>query len=872
MDAQVAASDKKEQKIRKAINNELEDITGFVMPDDVGDEKPDDPPKAWDIDLPERWDWREQGVGLPEARQQGSCGRCWAFSAIFTLEAAIAAFDQQIVNLSEQQVLDCSGVGSCSGGGWAYGIFKSNGIVFEADYPYKAYDQYCKQAGKPVQYKIESWHHAQKNIEAMKAAIFQHGSVGVRMSACGSVGGYSGGVYDSYECNNKGINHKVALAGWDDTIEHSKGKGAWLLRNSWGTGWGEEGYGWFAYGTARLQEYPTYIVYQPIDPTDTDEDGILDVHDNCKNEPNEDQADADHDGEGDACDPQFDAFEKTLSLSDDDSRKLELGFAFPFFGTGYLQVHVNSDGNITFVEADDSTGKRDKTHLLSGAPRIAPVFADLNPGKGGKIKWGKADPDSMFVKWDAVPRFDKKGSATAKVTLQSSGDIVFEWDDVTGPTYVVGISAGGEDNLAGEVNLEGGLISFQGTTAMYEDFNSSKPFDLAGKTLTLTPTDGPQPPPAEVMLPLGDDDSKEVTLGFDFPFFGQSYPSVHVNSDGNLTFGTSDSKAAKRDTKRFLTGAPRIATLFADLDPSSGGAVSYLQADGSVTISYKSVKLYGKSQTASVSVTLYASGQINISYGQVGGSSYITGISKGGTDNTGVGEQPLSQLVLPIGYGGSNTIFQRFGDPEPFDLFNKTISFLPDGGVDPPPPPPQEIYLSLGDDDSEAIPIGFDFPFFGTTYQTIHANSDGNLTFGSGDSATAERDEARFLNNSRPRIGLLYADLDPSDSGAISYRHDDAETLTISYTALPVYGGGGSNTARVSLKPDGAITMTFEGLTMSSAIIGVSQGGQDNSGTAVAIDQLLGGYHNYGGGGASYAIYDSSDPFNLTGTTVTLAP
>ena len=43
-------------------------------------------------------------------------------------------------------------------------------------------------------------------------------------------------------------------------------------------------------------------------------------------------------------------------------------------------------------------------------------------------------------------------------------------------------------------------------------------------------------------------------------------------------------------------------------------------------------------------------------------------------------------------------------------------------------------------------------------------------------------------------------------------------------------------------------------------------------GTAVAIDQLLGGYHNYGGGGASYAIYDSSDPFNLTGTTVTLAP
>ena len=115
-----------------------------------------------------------------------------------------------------------------------------------------------------------------------------------------------------------------------------------------GTDWGDNGYAYVAYGLAGLEEDPTYVVYKPIDMTDSDGDGIPDVQDNCKTVPNTDQRDADHDGQGDACDTHFDPFETAVSLSDDDSRKVDLGLSFPFYGTSYSEVYVNSDGNLTF--------------------------------------------------------------------------------------------------------------------------------------------------------------------------------------------------------------------------------------------------------------------------------------------------------------------------------------------------------------------------------------------------------------------------------------------------------------------------------------------------------------------------------------------
>lgn len=847
---------------------ELEQITGFAAPDDLGDQKPDKPKKkAWDLEVPERWDWREHGVGLAPAKQQGSCGSCWAFGSTAVVEAAVALFDQQIVNLSEQHVLDCSNKGSCNGGWWAYNIFKNDGGVYESDYPYKGYDQYCKSVQEHP-YTIESYHSIQTgDIDAMKAAIYQYGAVGVTMSACGSFPGYGGGVYDSTECNWKNTNHIVTLVGWDDTIQHNAGSGAWVLRNSWGTNWGVEGYAMLAYGVARIEDDPTYVIYKPEDPTDTDEDGWTDLHDNCIDIVNPGQEDEDHDGLGDLCDDKFDPFEATLSLTDDDTHKLELGFSFPFYGTGYLDVHVNSDGNLTFGSPDTSTVTRDAKHFLTGPPRIAALYADLNPGASGTVTWGKPDPQTVFVRFDQVKRYDKNGTGTVTVWLSSEGDISLSYENVTGSNYVVGISKGGANNNAGQSNL-GGTIAYQGTNAIYEVATGS--FDLANQTVNFTPTDGSPPPPAETVLPLGDDDTESVPIGFDFPFFGQTHSTVHVNSDGNLTFGQGDDVSAARDKARFLNGVPRIAVLFRDLDPSTGGAITYEQTNATtLTIRYKAVRLYGKNSTASATATLHASGLVELTYGQVAGSTYIVGISEGASASGE--EHPLGALEQPIGYGGTHTMFQQFGNPEPFDLASKTISFSTDGGVEPPPPPPEEHYLSLGDDDTELLQLGFSFPFFGQQYDAVYVNSDGNLTFGQGDKVSGPRDENRLLTGA-PRIAVMFADLDPSSGGAISYHHADPSTIIISYTALPVWSAGGSNTARATLDASGGIVLQFDNITLDSAFAGVSPGGSGTTGSPLDLSAFMAGTWNYGGDGALYSLYDSNDPFDLNGTSVTFVP
>jgi hypothetical protein len=135
----------------------LDQLTGLAMPTDTGSRKATVRSVPYVV-LPEKWDVRDQGVGLPPARSQGSCGSCWAFGSTAVVEAAIALFDKQLVNLSEQFILDCNKQGfSCGGGYWAYSLYVNPGSVEEAAYPYKAYRTSCK-SGLSYGHTIESYH------------------------------------------------------------------------------------------------------------------------------------------------------------------------------------------------------------------------------------------------------------------------------------------------------------------------------------------------------------------------------------------------------------------------------------------------------------------------------------------------------------------------------------------------------------------------------------------------------------------------------------------------------------------------------------------------------------------------------------------
>jgi len=436
------------------------------------------------------------------------CGSCWAFGTLGTLEMAIAVYDGDHVDLSEQHIVDCNRDGSsCGGGYWAYEtIMEDTGAAWESDYPYRARDGRCSVDGLERPYHIKSWGSVPAHdLDAIKSAIYEYGSVAVTMASCGSIPGYTGGVYDSTECNRTSTNHIVTLVGWDDSISHRQGSGVWVLRNSWGTGWGDGGYMLAAYGVARIAEDVTYSEYEALDPTDTDEDGVIDLRDNCPEAVNPGQIDSDLDGSGDACDSVFDVVERDMSLSDDDSRVLSLGFDFPFFGQTYSEVHVNSDGNLTFGEGDAQTSARDESRFLTGAPRIAFFYSDLNPGGGGSVTYLKEDEQTLTIRYQGVPEYSSSGGGGAnsvEVTLHSSGRITINVSASTlsgsDPKCVIGISRGGAGNSATEVDLSSigdGIIAYEGQNAVFETFSGGESFDLSGQPISFSPTGEPNRPP-----------------------------------------------------------------------------------------------------------------------------------------------------------------------------------------------------------------------------------------------------------------------------------------------------------------------------------------------------------------------------------------
>jgi hypothetical protein len=136
--------------------------------------------------------------------------------------------------------------------------------------------------------------------------------------------------------------------------------------------------------------------------------------------------------------------------------------------------------------------------------------------------------------------------------------------------------------------------------------------------------------------------------------------------------------------------------------------------------------------------------------------------------------------------------------------------------------------IAIGDDDTVEIDLDFGFRFFGTRYRRVFLNSDGNLTFGEGDSASTERSLSRFLNGP-PRIAPFFDDLDPSvavgDAGV--YVDNQPKFLRVTWLDVPEFDEGNRNTFQVTLFRTGKITVAFGGLDAAGGIVGVSPGGSD---------------------------------------------
>jgi KDEL-tailed cysteine endopeptidase len=182
---------------------------------------------------PDSWDWRAQGAVLPIKDQQ-QCGVCWAFAATSAVESAFFIDHKQLISLSESQQADCDTAGGCNECAFKY--LQTHQACTESSYPYQCPDSRgCRSctAATPV---IKSYAVVQQSNEtALKAAVFER-PVAIGIAASGDFMNYKNGIF-SGSCPG-GRDHAVVLVGYGS----QNGQNFWILRNSWNTGWGENGY------------------------------------------------------------------------------------------------------------------------------------------------------------------------------------------------------------------------------------------------------------------------------------------------------------------------------------------------------------------------------------------------------------------------------------------------------------------------------------------------------------------------------------------------------------------------------------------------------------------------------------------------------
>ena len=193
--------------------------------------------------VPDSVNWVEAGATTP-IKDQGACGSCWTFATTGTVESANAIFGVGLVSLAEQQLVDCVTVDDGCGGGMTYDAYTylmDHYAYLEADYKYTATDGNCKyDESKASSVTLDTYVCVQPQTpDAMKVAVAQQ-PVAISIDAGSDVfHNYSGGVLDSTDCGIS-TNHAVSIVGYG--TDKASGLEYWLVRNSWGTDWGVDGY------------------------------------------------------------------------------------------------------------------------------------------------------------------------------------------------------------------------------------------------------------------------------------------------------------------------------------------------------------------------------------------------------------------------------------------------------------------------------------------------------------------------------------------------------------------------------------------------------------------------------------------------------
>ena len=205
------------------------------------------------VSAPTGLDWRNNNGGnyVTPIRNQSNCGSCWAFATTAALESQVLKTQNTPgvnINTSEQILVSCSGAGGCNGGylGTASNYIRDVGLPLESCFPYTATDNSCTNAcanWDDYTFGISGWHWVattSPTVTAIKNALYTYGPLVTTFDVYSDFYSYTSGIY-SYATGTYEGGHAVLIIGYDDSGQY------FIVKNSWGTGWGESGFFRIAY-------------------------------------------------------------------------------------------------------------------------------------------------------------------------------------------------------------------------------------------------------------------------------------------------------------------------------------------------------------------------------------------------------------------------------------------------------------------------------------------------------------------------------------------------------------------------------------------------------------------------------------------------
>jgi hypothetical protein len=499
---------------------------------------------------------------------------------------------------------------------------------------------------------------------------------------------------------------------------------------------------------------------------------------------------------------------QALALGDDDAIELFMPFTFEYCGESYNSLFVNSNGSVSFGAGSTDFSESVLDHLL-GPPRIAGVWDDLNPASGGVVTFFQTIND-FTVSFQGVPEFPAAGANSFDIVLtRSSNQVDLLYGDLSAPDGLAGLSCGGLKTTGNEAEVDLTALDDQSkANAAINARNESSKFEI---------------------FTTFDNDLSGRSLSFNTP---NAFKDSFENND---TFGSAKAIGLPFDSAD-RRGSSEIFD-FTEIRPV-GGDVDYFRFNADA------------GQTLVAEVT---AGSLD----SVLGLFDSTGTLVAADDDGGLGL--LSKLQFPIAAAGQYTLavstfpdFDFSGDGGSGSRYVVNVQSI-DGFV-----------LSLGDDSTQEVDLGFSFPFQGSSYDSVFVNSNGNLTFGSG--STDFTESVSELLSGPPRIAPLWDDLSPNNGGQVVVEFGAAD-FTVTFDGVPEFQATGANTFSVTLHATGDYEIAYGATNGNDALAGVSEGG----GAADPGPSDLSTSASWPGTGTTYQLFGSGT-FDLDFSTLTFIP